>query len=1244
MKYGKIVNRTSIAADSATEIFRTEVVANDSDPEFSASFRFQPQAEAFKDHKSDTGPAPATLSFEFYDSRMRDAYRDSKSLQPKPADLLGKVDVRLDEIFQPFVDLIADHVFAMELESNANIKGHRHYREDFIKSVREQNDEHIEKLKRFLRNASAPTISNFSWSIDRELSVPSSSTMSLGRSTSVFCGKFCSASSSGDAMAPYLTLHFVCIPSPSEKDQASQNDPTNSAMKLIESYMSPTGAIPYDFGFEYNVEDSSAEVSGLSNPNLQHSNLIPFRASDTPSIKQQVQRYRENQENQVGAGDNVAKRIEMSFGEFKGYISLYPQPKLRTENLHSYGQDAMKALRTTAFKNPRLFYGRGPVGEPYTVYGFLYTLHTFRDQFETLVDGISYVIDFWQILSVLKIGLLRSLLEILGDPEKEDSGSVSILAELTRRYNIVELQNQLLELFKTKPEETDYGSLSDFFQTKLNDKVDGFAKNWIDQFQISQHYCQIKNKPQSSDVPGSSKKANDSSNDSRKDSAPPIASKSDTKSDAKNDFLKFMDTNVLPVFEMLFKHTQKKQSDIICSVECEFQWLLSQEYSSNIFSLDDVMGIAQSNSNDKVTPINEYSGENVLHLLIIRGNLDSIRTLSTYITCKDYRFHMMNAKVTGRFFCPVYGEVQYGQTPMHFAVSTGQIDVVKHLLKEWCNDDISRYFCLWEKDTKGNSVLHLCVIKNLAVMYDFLEFCMNELEKSLKLLEWWHREPRLTVSDDDCMKNYHYNTPIELAAILGNQQMLAHLINKEKAKNLGWSYGSATLSAMRVRDIDSYKTLTCPREPDILSDDRLHSESTLSFLQRKLRAKIRSRSEVEPSVLSILIERGQKQLLNIPVIQGLIDFKWITFVKELLSFWILVSLAIFVLFEIVCYNIIYPATQEGLAKDASISFSTLEVVLYIIAIIFLLWRQYFQFEIGIAMQRSESTFATFDPEAEPRPKTHFVYPSQPSWKLGTKVREALAKQQGNPTGKVLEKLVTEMLGHKFRTSQIQPYIITQKKSDEEAGDSREVIGSNIIAPLSIISKLLWRVTFQDMINEGGLMGVAWAILVLLSAVIRLAMPSGSTKLIAEQVCLALASVCIFFYMTVFYSFSDKLGPFLVLLQHMFMDLAKWLSITLLFFLGYAQAMLMITSDTSISVFGTYKWLLGDSSTDELSGSDIIQGVIIFLFISYSILVSISLVNILTAMFGSTYSEIMANAKETWFLEYFPPLPFLYQAL
>jgi hypothetical protein len=693
------------------------------------------------------------------------------------------------------------------------------------------------------------------------------------------------------------------------------------------------------------------------------------------------------------------------------------------------------------------------------------------------------------------------------------------------------------------------------------------------------------------------------------------------------EFLVFVETVIFPLLKELFNENQttihNNIFDIICAVECEFQWLLCQEYSPNIFPIEELLTSNQISTNDVHTVINEYSGENVLHLLIIRGSLQAIERLHDIINGSDYRQHMMNAKVTGRFFCPVYGEVQYGQTPLHFAVCTGQIEVVKHLLKKWCPDDISRYLCLWQKDSRGNSVLHLCVLKSLTIMYDFLEFSMKALEQSLRRLEWWHLEPRLSIADDDCLKNFHYFTPIELAAIVGNTKMLAHLIGKEKMKNLGWSYGSATLNATRIRDIDSYKTLTCPREPDVLADVSQYSESRWAFIHRRLMSKIRSRNEVEPSVLSILIEKEQKQLLSIPVIQGLIDFKWMTFGRPLLICWGAVSLAIFILFEIVCYNILYPSSQAGLVHSSNIPFSNAEIALYIIATIFLLWRQYLQFDKGITMQQSDSTFATFDLDTPALSKSYLVYPSHPSWKLGAKLKATIDKQRNNLSLKTLELFAQKMLSNPFRTSQIQPYVVTQENHVRKAQ----------AMPMSIFTKLLWRITGEGMMKEGGFFGVSWAILVLLSAAIRLALPNDhETSGNAEQVCLALASVSIFFYMTGFYSFSDKLGPFMVLLQHMFMDLAKWLSITVLFFLGYAQAMLIITTETSVSIFGTYKWLLGDSSTEDITGSEILQGVIIFLFISYSILVSISLVNILTAMFGSTYGQIMENSKETWFLE------------
>ena len=111
VRYSRITGGSSTLAQnaaSATEIFRSEVVANDSNPEFSTWFRFQPQDEKFKENKSDAGPIPAKLMFELYDTRMRDAFRDSKNLAFKPNDLLGRAEFSLDEVFQRFVDLVAD--------------------------------------------------------------------------------------------------------------------------------------------------------------------------------------------------------------------------------------------------------------------------------------------------------------------------------------------------------------------------------------------------------------------------------------------------------------------------------------------------------------------------------------------------------------------------------------------------------------------------------------------------------------------------------------------------------------------------------------------------------------------------------------------------------------------------------------------------------------------------------------------------------------------------------------------------------------------------------------------------------------------------------------------------------------------------------------------------------------------------------------------------------------------------------
>ena len=51
--------------------------------------------------------------------------------------------------------------------------------------------------------------------------------------------------------------------------------------------------------------------------------------------------------------------------------------------------------------------------------------------------------------------------------------------------------------------------------------------------------------------------------------------------------------------------------------------------------------------------------------------------------------------------------------------------------------------CIRDRDSMGNTMLHMCVLNNLQAMYDILMSCMADLERELQYLEWWHVKKRL---------------------------------------------------------------------------------------------------------------------------------------------------------------------------------------------------------------------------------------------------------------------------------------------------------------------------------------------------------------------------------------------------------------------------------------------------------------------------------------------------------------------
>ena len=151
--------------------------------------------------------------------------------------------------------------------------------------------------------------------------------------------------------------------------------------------------------------------------------------------------------------------------------------------------------------------------------------------------------------------------------------------------------------------------------------------------------------------------------------------------------------------------------------------------------------------------------------------------------------------------------------------------------------------------------------------------------------------------------------PVEYAAIKGNKSFICHIIERDKI--LKWAYGSVSLNLFLVRDFDTYKTITCDRAPTLEPGQEARKLSYVQYVLKIFAAYTRSRPSVEPNVLDLLVEHEHKSLLtSLPLVQGLLDHKWQTFGRQLLSTWGVIVTIIFVIFEINVYHAAGQAAQE----------------------------------------------------------------------------------------------------------------------------------------------------------------------------------------------------------------------------------------------------------------------------------------------------------------------------------------------
>jgi ankyrin repeat protein len=214
-----------------------------------------------------------------------------------------------------------------------------------------------------------------------------------------------------------------------------------------------------------------------------------------------------------------------------------------------------------------------------------------------------------------------------------------------------------------------------------------------------------------------------------------------------------------------------------------------------------------------VPVIDDYTGQNNFHILIangaINGGVANSELLFSIVTYEPFRQRLLRGRATGRFFCPYYGSVHLGATPLHFAVLSRQALFVKLIIEKLCQSDAERLSVLWDKDNSGNMVLHLAVLSGNIEIYDYLRGCFLHLEALLIKGKPVEGRVLKSIQSDLYIKNALNITPLELAAALGNCDMLSRMINADVVTI--WEYNDFSLKGYAIRDVDTFKTLALDR-------------------------------------------------------------------------------------------------------------------------------------------------------------------------------------------------------------------------------------------------------------------------------------------------------------------------------------------------------------------------------------------------------------------------------------------------
>ncbi|KAK3266993.1 hypothetical protein CYMTET_24421 [Cymbomonas tetramitiformis] len=225
-----------------------------------------------------------------------------------------------------------------------------------------------------------------------------------------------------------------------------------------------------------------------------------------------------------------------------------------------------------------------------------------------------------------------------------------------------------------------------------------------------------------------------------------------------------------------------------------------------------------------------YNGENCLHIAIVNRNHDMVR----FLLENGDPWGQLKAKAEGEFFKPGR-PCYYGGTPLNFAVSTNQKELVGMLVK---NFGIQ---VLEDTDTWGNNCLHMVAIHQLETMYD----CLMELWKQ----HADDKRPALTQQE-----NEEGLTPLSKAASLGYKEIFKHML-RDTAEPF-WTYGPVSCVILPLEGLDYIP------EVDVEEQD------------------LQGPPKRDKGAMFQILKEGHVELLELPLIQELITVKWKKYAEE----------------------------------------------------------------------------------------------------------------------------------------------------------------------------------------------------------------------------------------------------------------------------------------------------------------------------------------------------------------------------